>query len=235
MISILRDVVALVGKYTLAGQMNSCALQDAVDVATATVFGDASQRRVAQLYNPTLGMEGYYSATATDAPTHEMLGVPGIPVSVLPDTAAVGKVAYLFRAIIGEFNWGAGVGELLPFSLTAEGSQGQRLVRGVVLGGPTAAPPSAPDAGAQLGAVSAGQRLYIALHVTAITGTGMTIEVQSDADNAFLTPTSQSSTLVAAPGSYWIEVPGPITDPWFRVNRTMVDGTANYTLTAGVI
>lgn len=234
---ILRDVECWFAQYRLRGQMNSCALQDAVDISEATVFGDAAKRRIAQLYNPSCGMEGYYDPTATDKPAHDNLGVANVPLSVAPLGATVGNRAYLMRVINGEISFGGAVGDVLPFSLSAEGSDGGRLIRGYV-GHAATRTTTANGVAINLGALTSTQKLYAALHVldASISDT-LDVVIASDNAEAFSSGTTRGAfTQASAASSQWLTIDGPITDDWWRVQWTIggVGPSFNFVVTFGI-
>lgn len=237
---VLRDVHFWFAQYALRGQANSCALQDAMDIAECTVFGDVAKRRVGTMYNPTVGLEGYYGASAAliEAPVAANMGVANVPVSVAPLGNTVGMRAYLMRAINGSYNFGGAVGELNPFSFEAEGSDGGRLVRGYV-GEAATRTASGNAAAVNAGAIASGGRMYAALHVLdASAGDTLDIVLASDSAEGFGSPTSRVVfDQVSAAGYQWKEIDGPVTDTWWRVQSTIggVGPSFNYVLTFGII
>lgn len=235
---VLRDVECWLAQYRLRGQMNSCALEDAIDVATTPVFGDAAQRRVPQLYSPSCGMEGYYSAEDFDKPAQDNLGVANVPLSVAPLGAEVGSRAYLMRVMGGELSWGGAVGDANPFSMSVEGSDGGRLVRGYVM---HASEETASGGGVavNVGALPSGSQLYAALHVLeASDGDTLDVSIVSDNAEGFGSGVAQTAfAQVTAAGSQWIELDGPVTDDWWRVEWSIGGGSPsfNFVVTIGII
>lgn len=145
-------------------------------------------------------------------------------LSVCPDGAAVGSLAWLTKLMSGKYTLGDQVGEIAPWSLTGKGSW--PLARGLVAHPPgTARTTTSTGTGQELGAVSSGQYLYAGLHVLSIAGTStptITVEIESDADNTFASPTSRIAFDAATTVSGQLKrVAGAITDTWFRPKWTI--------------
>lgn len=182
------------------------------------------------------GMADYVADTngiATDAEFFANLGVAGAPVSIIPSAAAVGDLAYTAQALyIGVSQFGA-VGEVGP--LEADIVTSGPVVRGAVLHYTTQTS-TGTAAGVQLGAVTAGQSLYVALHhLTRSAGT-LTVKVQSDDNSGFTSATDRITfTGSAAGGTYqWSSVAGAITDDYWRAQFTITSGTHLFAVVAGI-
>lgn len=228
-IHVLRDVDVIADGYRLRGIMNSVALADSVDVLEATVFADAARRRVAGLRSANIDMEGFYDATL-DKELYDRLGVANVPITVAPDGNAEGARAFFFRAIAGEYSHGGGIGEVNPFSLNAQGSDGSRLVRGTIMHNATRTT-TANGTSRQLGAIAAGQKMYAALHVLAASGTTPTLNVVvgSDDNSGFLSGVNRITFAQAtAIGSQWLTLDGPITDDYWRVQWTIAGTSPSF-------
>ncbi len=234
-VQVMNDVELWFDAYRLRGYMNAAALDDAAEIHDTTAFGDAGRRRLSGLRSIALSMEGFHDSTA-DGILYNALGVAGKPVSIAPLGGTAGNLAYLFRALSGEYQPGnAAVGEPLKFSVKAEGSEGEPLVRGILLYNATAVA-SGNGSGFQHGALASGKNLYAALHVLAISGT-LDAVVQSDDNGSFTTPTNRITfAQQSAIGSAWATpVAGPITDDYWRINLTLGGGSpsAQFLVTLG--
>lgn len=154
------------------------------------------------------------------------------PLSVLPAGVTDGSLAYTFRANQLQYTpLQAQVGELAMASLGGKARQGP-VVRGTVLHPPsTARTTTANGTGRQLGALTAAQSLYVALHVTAASGTSPTLDiiVESDDNSGFTTPTTRATlTQVTATGWQWAAVAGAITDDYWRIGYTIGGTTPSF-------
>jgi hypothetical protein len=232
--------------YDMTGDLNSTTLAMSYDALESTVFQPATnttpaRTRVAGLEDVQLDESGLWQAGdgLIDPTAFTALGGASQVVSVSA-TGAESSVAYLLRARQFNYQTFGQVGELIPFSLTAQASRGTGLAsvpatRGRVL--KTKADVSGTGAtgtAQQLGAVASGQYLYCALHVFSA-GTTITAVLESDNASNFPSATTQITfSGVTAAGGYWgTRVAGPITDDWFRLRVTAITGTFNIACTAG--
>lgn len=146
--------------------------------------------------------------------------------SMGPDDSAVGDLAYFMKALRADYTLGEAVGEVAPWSGTAKSSW--PLVRGAFAHPPGTARTATGDGAAQqLGALSAGQRLYASLHVLSVAGTStptITVEIESDTEEAFGdTPeTRLSFTAATARGGQILRTAaGAHADTWYRPTWTI--------------
>jgi hypothetical protein len=87
----------------------------------------------------------------------------------------------------------------------------------------------------QVGAVSASQRLYAALHVTAAAGTNLAVKIQSAPLANFASPTDRITfSTVSAVGWQHSSVAGAITDTWWRALVTIASVTFTFAVTFGI-
>ena len=220
----------------------SCRITDytgTVDVdakETTTVCSTGWSEFIAGIKRWQVDVNGFvdFDAANVDA----KLGVSGalggsiIPVTVCPTAngGADGEIAFTGRGLETQYQILSGApGEIAPFSLTAMGLS-QPLVRGTVLSASgTARTVSGSGTGRLLGAVAAGQSMFLALHVVAISGAPtFSVVLESDDNSGFTSPTTQltSASYSAATGSEWQSVAGAITDTYWRVKWTVTGGTS---------
>lgn len=156
-----------------------------------------------------------------------------IPWSACPVGAAEGSLAWLTSGLRTSYKLGDQIGEVAPWEAQASGSGA--LVRGSVAHAPgTARTVSGTGTVVQLGALSASQRLYAALHVLSVAGTGspsITVRIESDDAVGFPSATTRHTFLAATAvggqpfGGAAAQVVGPVTDTWWRPAWT-ITGTA---------
>lgn len=235
-IHVIQDVELWFDIYRLRGQMNSLALSDSIELHNTPVLGDTAQRRTPGLRDVACDLEGYWASTE-DAALQSKVGVADVPVTVAPIASTEGARAYLFRALAGEYVPGAGIGEPFAFSFNAQGSSGERLVRGSILHNATRTA-DGQTAGLQLGAIGATQKIYAALHVLAFSSANPTvIYLESDDNSGFTSPTARITfdTLTGAV-SQWKSLAGAVTDDWWRVRWDVPAGTPSiqFVLAAGI-
>lgn len=165
-----------------------------------------------------LADEELYNAIENLSGAPAIVGIPGA-TSGEENTAG-----YALEADIGDYTPVAGeVGERLNFTASARCSS--RLVRGTFMhDGDTARTATANGTARQLGAVATGKKLYACLMVLSASA-GDTLDVVIARDNAEGFPsgaTAATFTQKTTTGEYeWIEVDGPITDDWWRVQWTI--------------
>lgn len=230
------------GGYELSGIMNSMGIDYGAELKDDTVFGTAGTRsNKPGLKTVKVNGHGFWDADTPlgssfgyDGPLFNRIGAVREVVTVTPQGQTVGDRAFFTRGVNGQYNPLTGdIGELVGFDVDLNAAN-TLLVRGQVgaLGTKTV---TGTGAGVQLGAVSALQKIYAALHVKdTIAGTTPTLDVtiESDDNSGFTTPTTrltftQVTTVI---GAQWQELAGAITDDWWRVKWTLGGVTPSYPL-----
>lgn len=233
--------------FDMTSQLNNTGLALSYDALPADVYQPAtvtnpSRVRVAGLEDTQLTEAGFWEAGAglLDPTAFTALGGASQVVSISPDGAETSP-AYLFRARQFAYEIFGQVGELIPFSLSAQSARGTGLasvasVRGRVL--KTKAVVSATGATGtafQLGAVAAGQYLYGAFHEF-VAGTTITAVLESAPDNTFGAATTRITfgPITTVGGTWGTRVAGAITDTWYRLRITAITGSHTIACTAGI-
>ena len=92
--------------------------------------------------------------------------------------------------------------------------------------------------GANLGAVGATEKCYVAIHCTSVSGTStptITFKLQSDDNSSFTSPTDRITfTGITAIGADFQSVAGAITDTHWRLNYTVSGTNPNFSIHATV-
>lgn len=236
---VLDDCKFWYGGYDLSGDMNAMTLRLAAELQDTTRFGNATRTRLGGLKAILANAEGLWNGgdAAVDDVLFDNLATKQ-PVTISPTTGADGEPAFAFQAVTGNYEAGAAVGEILPFSVEAE-SDDSDLVRGTIMHNATRSS-SSDGTARQLGAVSAAQRLFASLHVVAITGSPtLDVIVESDAADDFSGSETTRITFAQATGvgAEWATpVAGAITDDWFRVGFTKGGtGTITFIVFIGIL
>lgn len=237
----LTNCAVWVAQADLTGYSNSVNLSAEVDQLDSTTFGAGTYRSfVGGLKQVSAEVNGFWDALDTTYPDERLwtdLGVNSVPVSFVPSGGANGDLAYFMSALRASYAPGGSVGELISFSTTAVGDGAKPLVRGTALHGSAARTSSGTGTAYQLGAVSASQRLYAAVHVFAVAGSGtFTPIIQSDNGAGMASPvTALSFTPLTAIGGQFTSVAGAITDDYFRVSYTITGFTSvTFAIVAGI-
>lgn len=216
--------------YDFSGDLKGIALRLGADVPDNTTFASGGTRsRLAGLRTGAFSLDGFWnisgSAVAADDTLFGNVGLNDIPVTIAPQTGAEGEVVYFTKANFVDYVPGAKVGELFAFNVSGE-STGE-VVRGVLLH--NAARTSGGNGTiTNVGAVSATQKAYAALHVLALTPSGspsFTCKIQSAALVGFGSPTDRITfTAATAVGGQWATpVAGAITDAYWRIVYTLTN------------
>ncbi len=224
--TIYRDQKLWFGGYDLTGTMNALGLDCGAESKDNTVFGDDTKSNIGGLKTVAMQCEGLVDTTTYDKVLFDNIGVADVPVS-FGSSGDEGDPAYTFKASLGEYSPGGAVGELLAFSVG--GSSTGKLVQGslMVNGTKTA---TADGTARQLGAVSATQKVYAALHVISASDADTLDVIVASDDNAGMTSATTRLTFdqQTAIGSDWQELAGAITDDYWRVSWTITDADPSF-------
>jgi hypothetical protein len=238
----LLNATTFVGGYDFTGTMNQLALTGDLEELDSTVFGSVARSRTAGLQDVTAQLVGFWDAGTgqVDPVVFAALG-GGVQVATHTPNGTAGDVAYMYQAREFSYNLFGEVGQLAPYTLSLMGSSGNAQP-GLIRGRLAAAKGNVAATGAfgsvvELGAVAAGEYLYLAFHVFTA-GTTISVKVQSD-DNAGMSSATDVASatigpITAAGGTWMTRVAGPITDTHFRLNATAVTGTFNVAAALGV-
>lgn len=237
---VLLNVKAYAVAADLTSPSNKVELTGEYEAKDATTYGSDGWKAVLPgLASAGIDAAGFWeagSADLVDDASWDQLGGTG-PWTICPDQSSVGSLAYATQALRSSYQLGGTVGEMAPW--TGKASSSWPLVRGQI-----AHPPGTPrtatgtGTGLQLGAVPAGRRLFLFLHVLSASGTtpSLTVRVESDSDNTFASPTTQlTATAATAAGGQSLRTAGSaITDTWYRLGWTISGTTPSFTFVAAL-
>jgi hypothetical protein len=211
------------GKYDLSCKLTAAQIQAEVDVKDDTTVCDDTRSEAAGLNVVRFEGAGLFDSD-NDGQLYSNLSVHDVELSFFPAGKTEGVTAYTFQAHQANYEMGGPLGELLGYRLSAN-SRGTPLVRGYVMHASTKSIPVDGSSGnatpLQIGAIAATETLFIATHVTALTGTSPTISLSLFSDDAegFPSQTNRKDicTAQASTASFWDSVSGAVTDDWWRV------------------
>lgn len=225
---VLTNVRLFTGGADLTSSSNKVELTTKVEEKDATVYSSNGYKELkGGLASCEFASEGLWEAGdpgKIDDAAWAQLGALGA-WSAGPVGASVGDLAYFTKALRCDYKLGAGVGDLAPW--TSGGKSVWPLLRGQFAHPPgTARTATGTGTGLNVGAVTAGKRLYAALHVLSVAGTStptITARVESDADNTFASPTTRLTfTAATAVSGETLRTDGTaITDSWWRLAWTI--------------
>jgi len=210
----------------LASSFNAIALNLGNSPQDDTVYGDTTVSNAAGLSSVTLEAEGFWQSTS-DAVLQSGLAINAADtvLSVTPVDQAAGSPSLFSKVTTSTYNpiSTGTVGSMMGFSLSAEG-RGEKSVSGEILVIPATYTSSSESAtNASIGAVSATQSVYSALHVTAASGT-LDVIVESAPSNWSGEATRITHTQFTAIGAEMKSTAGAITDAYWRVKWTVSGG-----------
>lgn len=241
---VLMDADIYLGSADLSGYSNKVQLSAPIEALEYTNFGSGGWKaRTGGLFDMTGSIEGFWQAGDLSQPDDLLfasLGTNQVPATFVPTLGGtVGDLAYLTKCLETRYDPSGQVGQLFAYAVDLTGNA--PVVRGRIMQPmPTPRTTTGTGAGQQIGALSATQRMYANLHVTAFSGTGsptLTVKLQSSVDNTFSAPTDRV-TFTAASGltSQAGSVLGAVTDTWWRATWTITGTTPSFTfsLAAGI-
>ena len=227
---VLKNLGLYYGSLALASQINQVALEaTAPEVDVATFDSNGWSDTVAGLLKASLRFDGFWDAAEPDASAFAQISKADWPATVVKPAGtvpAVADVAYFLLASEFSYTLGGQVGAAARLSLALTGAGA--LLRGRVADYQAPATATGNGTGYQLGAVTAAQRLYYAVHVVGASGTLPTLDLVIESDDADTFGSATTRVTVAQftdVGTAYGSVAGPITDTWWRVRRT-IGGTS---------
>ena len=231
---VLKNLGLYYGSLALASQINQVALEaTAPEVDVATFDSNGWSDTVAGLLKASLRFDGFWDATEPDASAFDQISKADWPATVVKPAGtvpAVGDVAYFLLASEFSYTLGGTVGAASRLSLALTGAGA--LLRGRVADYQAPATATGNGTGYQLGAVTASQRLYYAVHVVGASGTLPTLDLVIESDDADTFGSATTRVTVAQftdEGTAYGSVAGPITDTCWRVTRTLGGTSPEFT------
>lgn len=223
---LLTDAVIAFDGLDLSGLSNQVMVDFTRTDLDGTVFGAGGKLHRAGMMGMTAQASGFWDETVDAA---SAILAPTVHDLVIAPDAAVGTPAFIAGVDILASSLGGAVDTIAPWSATFASRRGRMARRGVVA---YYAAPSDVDAGAgiQLGALDTGEHLTMTVHTFAVTGEA-DIEVQSHTSNGWSEPTSEATETIDALGVVTKTVDGPVTNTWWRVAFTGVDGASAFLVT----
>jgi len=177
-----KSAAFLIDEFDLSAFFNSADVALTAETAETTTFGDGSKKYIAGLRDATVSLAGLFdgSANAVDEVLQAALGAAAI-ISVCPaGVSAIGNRAEMADALATSYGVSATVADAVQVSAEAQVTGG--VLQGVVLAD-LSARTGAGQTAALDNAASTANGAKAFLHLTAFSGTDITIKVQDSADN----------------------------------------------------
>ncbi len=235
MARIFKNIKTYYGKYDFTGKTNKVALDFSVDEKSVPVLDSNTIISFPGLMKVRVQQEGLMDLGDITSGTYvepagwaEVGNESDLICSYAVGGAADGERCFFFRGLTFKFPPLAGApGDLHTYSIEA-GASAARLVGGKVLLPPgVVSGASGNGTGYQLGAVSASQKVYAALHVLSVgSGGSVVFKVQSDDNGSFSSATDRITFTAATDKTFeWKEVAGAITDDYWRITYARTAGS----------
>lgn len=230
---ILKNLKQYMAEFDLSVQFRQVELAIGVEVQDDTGWGDNTRSGKGGLFNLNFSAEGFFEAGAgaVDQVLFDGLGVAARIITLAPTGGAIGERAYGLQSIQSAYSpIGGSVGDVHNITTAAQGAGD--WFPGVVGHAKGAETATSNAAAQQIGAVTAAEKLYAALHVFAASGTSPTLDVKVQSDDAMGFPSATDRITFAqktAVGSEFLSLAGPITDDWFRGQWTIGGTSPSFT------
>lgn len=236
----LLDATTWVADRDFTTRLNELSVDISVEALDDTRYGTSGNSRLGRsriggLEDIETELNGFWES-AVDSDSFSGLGDTDQVVTHSVDGSET-SVAYLYTSRKFSYQTFDEVGVNMPFTLSMQGSRGTGSP-GAVRGRVAAAKQDVSATGVlgsavNLGSVASDEHLYVVLHVFTA-GTSIDIDVESDADSAFGTPTTQMSLSLSSTGGTIQRTLGSISDTWYRLVVTANTGTFNLAGAIGV-
>lgn len=220
-------------ELALAGKVNAVSCQYGAEVKDITTLSDLSRRRIGGLLSWGIQMNGNWDASDDAIIIGNLTGLTSVPVTVCY-SGTVGDVAFLGEALHADYSTGEQIGEVMPFSGGAEGNG--PLARGVLMQN-AARTATGSSTAQQIGALSATQRMLVAVHVPIVSGTLPTLDVtvESDDNSGFTSATTRATlSQMTAAGWRFSTISGAVTDDYWRLKFTIGGTSPSFTIAAAM-
>lgn len=222
-----KGAATLFGAYDLSAFLNNFDAAATADTAEVTTFGDSSKAYIGGLKDATVSLSGFFdgSAGAVDEVLAAALANVRVVTLAAAGAGAIGNRAQIGNVISTSYSINAPVADAVNISAEAQVSGG--LLSGIILADLVARTVIGQTA-ANDNAASTANGLTASLHLTAFTGTDITIKIQESADNVswvdlitFTQLTAIGSELKSATGTIArylrVDVSGTFTTATFAV------------------
>ena len=223
--------------YDLSSNVTSVNLEiNADELDATTINSNGFKEKLGGLKDSSLQLDGFYEAGANkpDALLGASIGNELI-VSVTPE-AGVGSTSYFMKSRLFTYSILGAIGEITPFSVSKANS-GDVVVRGTTQLD-DALTTTGASTGSNLGAVSTGEKVYAAIHCTAVSGTSsptISFTLQSDDNASFTSPTDVATfTDITAINAQYISDATTTSDTYWRLAYTITGTTPSFDIHASI-
>lgn len=236
---IIKGRRVLIGGFNMSGNSNDVSLTATADVKDATVdnSGDAKVK-LPGLKSFDLSVKGLWESDddnglLLDKQMFDQIGLDGqVMTATQIQGATVGDLAYLGEILHGSYQPFGKVGEVTPFTVSAEGSG--MLVRGY-FGVDQVIDASGQGSSKVFAALTAADAMWASIHVIAASGAAPTLDVivESDSSDAWDSPITRITfSRFTTIGGQLLRVVGAIADTRWRFKWTVGGAGSSFTVVA---
>lgn len=233
------DAVILFGAYDYSADHNEVRVERKVDPLEFTRFGHTNHVFKSGLRSDEVSGKGWLNIddsttpVAADKSLFDSIAAAAKPMTI-SSASADGSIAYLLQGVSSDYSWTMKNDALGQFDFAVK-CGGDGAVRGRLVLPLATYSASAVGSIYELGAVSATQKVYAALHVTEWNATSLDVLVKSNDTNDTVTPTTRITfTQATAVTSEWKSLAGAITDTYWYVDFTLVGTSAKFSVSVGI-
>lgn len=233
------DALIVYGPYDLSADHNEVKLEQKADFLDVTRFGHDTHVGMAGIRSLEVEGKGWVNfddSTTPKAVDFNLFTEIGAAEKILTIAYAKadGSIAYLGKVAEDEYSPALKVGEVGTFGFKAKCAG--YFCRGRLML-PLSLRSGASGTGTiyQLGAVSATQKVRLAIHVTEFTGTTLTMNLLSNDTNDTVSPTTRlTQAAITGVGSYYLELAGAISDTFWYTTWTFTGTNFKAAISAGI-
>lgn len=222
---LLNDIRFLFDGRDLSGDGNAFSAMETFKMEDATRLTDT-----AQIHRPGLtqgkfsyaGFSQYGSGLVEETIANHKGVTTDIPILLAKSGNAGDRCQFLNASQATLDVVGGKVGGIQGFSIDGVLGKGHGIIDGTVLdSGKTSITTSGQTTGVNAGAALSTQSVYAIIQVLAFVGTTLTLKIQSSAtQGGSYTDRFTQAGITAIGGFYLVPLPGPVTDAWWRVDRS---------------
>lgn len=236
----LTNAFCYVAGHDFTGDSNQLSLAAEGQQLDRTTFRSAGWREFTiGLRSSMLNLSGFWQSATTDAVDPEAFAALGSTgrVVTIADVETEALTAYMVQSMEPSYQLFGPIGELAPYSVTGQGSDGVGIVRGQLakaIG--TASGTGQLGSILNLGAPTSTQFVYCTVHITTA-GTTVTLQLQSDTAVGFSSPTTQATIgpLTTTGGTWMTRLAGPFAgETHWRLNVSAITGAFTIAAAIGV-
>jgi len=234
--TVLTDALIALNGENLAQGANEMTLTLGTNTENNNCFGTRSENSTYTLKTASGSVGGFYAPEGSDVLFRDILQNdvdPQLLAAAVDQTE--GQVAYILGVRITSHTFGGNHGELSKYSADFASANPEIRIGTLMNVGQLTA--TGPLTSQELTALSATQRLYGQMHITAVSGgtPSLDIKVESDVDAGFASPVDRLTfTTATEKGAEQLNTLGPITDTFYRFNVTAISGTFDVILVLAI-